>query len=79
MLDDKGVGLNDISAIEVVPGPGSFTSSRIGVAVANALAFGLNIPVNGHLHEFVKPVYDRPANITMSKKLKSELDTIVDN
>lgn len=38
---------NDINAIEVETGPGSFTGLRVGVAVANALGYALNIPVNG--------------------------------
>ncbi|MFH1536127.1 MAG: hypothetical protein ABIC96_03620 [Patescibacteria group bacterium] len=33
--------------IEVETGPGSFTGLRVGVSVANALGFALNIPVNG--------------------------------
>ena len=37
----------DISEIEVNTGPGSFTGLRVGVAVANALGWSLNIPVNG--------------------------------
>lgn len=36
----------DIKAIEVETGPGSFTGLRVGVSVANALGFALNIPVN---------------------------------
>lgn len=36
-----------ITAIEVNTGPGSFTGTRVGVAVANALGFALDIPVNG--------------------------------
>lgn len=39
--------LKDVEAIEVETGPGSFTGIRVGVAVANALGFTLNIPVNG--------------------------------
>lgn len=38
--------LKDIKAIEVETGPGSFTGLRVGAAVANALGFALNIPVN---------------------------------
>lgn len=48
--------LNDITEIEVETGPGSFTGLRVGVAVANALAWALGIPVNGK--EMVEPKYD---------------------
>jgi len=37
----------DLTAIEVNVGPGSFTGTRVGVSVANALGFALNLPVNG--------------------------------
>lgn len=36
-----------LKGIEVETGPGSFTGIRVGVSVANALAYSLNIPVNG--------------------------------
>lgn len=36
-----------LTGIEVEIGPGSFTGLRVGVSVANALGFSLNIPVNG--------------------------------
>lgn len=39
--------LTDLDQIEVKTGPGSYTGIRVGVAVANALGFALNIPVNG--------------------------------
>lgn len=35
----------DLQAIFCVTGPGSFTGIRVGVSVANALAFALDIPV----------------------------------
>lgn len=35
-----------LTQIEVETGPGSFTGLRVGVSVANALGFALNIPVN---------------------------------
>jgi len=36
----------DIDEIEVNTGPGSFTGTRVGVSIANALGFGLDIPIN---------------------------------
>jgi tRNA threonylcarbamoyl adenosine modification protein YeaZ len=36
-----------LSGVIVVSGPGGFTSLRIGVASANALAFSLQIPIVG--------------------------------
>lgn len=38
---------NKLKGVGVVTGPSGFTSVRIGVAVANALSFGLKIPVVG--------------------------------
>lgn len=36
-----------IAGIVVAQGPGSFTAVRMGVVVANAVAFGLHIPIAG--------------------------------
>jgi len=47
ILSSKKAQLKDVQGIMVVRGPGSFTSLRIGITTANALAFGLNIPVKG--------------------------------
>jgi tRNA threonylcarbamoyladenosine biosynthesis protein TsaB len=37
----------DITGLAVVAGPGGFTSLRIGVATANALAYALAVPIAG--------------------------------
>lgn len=47
VLKKNKITFKDISEIEVNTGPGSFTGIRIGVAIVNALATQLNIPVNG--------------------------------
>jgi tRNA A37 threonylcarbamoyladenosine modification protein TsaB len=39
------ISLEDIQGITVFRGPGSFTGLRIGMSVANALAYSLNIPI----------------------------------
>jgi tRNA A37 threonylcarbamoyladenosine modification protein TsaB len=51
--------LRDLTEIEVETGPGSFTGLRVGVSVANALAWVLKIPVNGKkIGELVEPRYE---------------------
>ena len=55
--------LVDVTSIEVGTGPGSFTGTRVGVAVANALGFALKIPVNS-----------KKGKITMPKYTKSKFD-----
>lgn len=61
LLKDNNLDLKDIDAIELHPGPGSFTGVRVGVSVANALSYALGIPVNGKVFEkdgeLVEPVY----------------------
>lgn len=37
----------DINKIAVIQGPGPFTALRVSIAVANALAYALNIPIIG--------------------------------
>jgi tRNA threonylcarbamoyladenosine biosynthesis protein TsaB len=39
--------ISDVSEIEVMSGPGSFTGLRVGVSVAQALGWSLQVPVNG--------------------------------
>lgn len=39
--------LRDLDQIVVARGPGSFSSTRIGVTVANTLGFALDIPIIG--------------------------------
>jgi tRNA threonylcarbamoyladenosine biosynthesis protein TsaB len=45
LLDTHGKTINDLQAVAVYKGPGSFTGVRIGLSVANALAAGLAIPI----------------------------------
>lgn len=56
VLYEQGKSFSDIQKIEVIEGPGSYTGLRVGIAVANALAWVLNIKVNGH--KSVTPKYE---------------------
>lgn len=59
ILKEHKLSVNDLNSIEVNTGPGSFTGIRVGISVANALAFALKIPVNNKkIGEFVDGVYE---------------------
>jgi tRNA threonylcarbamoyladenosine biosynthesis protein TsaB len=45
LLESQGRGLDDVQGIAAFQGPGSFTGLRIGLSVANALAYSLQIPI----------------------------------
>lgn len=57
ILKKNKADFKDLTQIKVNPGPGSFTGTRVGVAVANALGYALNIPVNGKKGKIVLPIY----------------------
>lgn len=65
-LDKENLHPEDIDGVEVNPGPGSFTGTRVGVSIANALGFALDIDVNGS-DKPVEPIYSSPPAITQKK------------
>jgi tRNA threonylcarbamoyladenosine biosynthesis protein TsaB len=63
VLQKQHLELNNLASIIVNAGPGSFTGTRVGVSVANALGFALAITVNGSFDPVV-PVYASEPHIT---------------
>ena len=59
ILKKNNLTLKDLTAVEVNCGPGSFTGTRVGVSVANALGFALDIPVNAKKGKIVVPIYEK--------------------
>jgi tRNA threonylcarbamoyladenosine biosynthesis protein TsaB len=45
ILSRNNLNLKNLKTIVVNQGPGSFTGLRIGISIANTLAYSLNIPV----------------------------------
>ena len=84
LLEDRKMSLNDIEGIVVFKGPGSFTGLRIGLSVANALAYGLGVPIVATQSDWIEkgitkllagdtdsvslPEYGAPVHITQQKK-----------
>lgn len=79
LLKARKIKLSALKKIVVANRGGSFTSLRIGVISANALAYALNIPVEGEekplkknkkfgRYSLVEPIYDREPNIGQPKK-----------
>ncbi|MBC7512351.1 tRNA (adenosine(37)-N6)-threonylcarbamoyltransferase complex dimerization subunit type 1 TsaB [Candidatus Saccharibacteria bacterium] len=47
ILQENELSWNDITAVAVYKGPGSFTGLRIGLTVLNTIAYDMTIPVIG--------------------------------
>ena len=65
-LEYKNIKPEDIDKIEVNPGPGSFTGTRVGVSISNILGYALDIKVNGSMAP-VEPIYSSPPSISKKK------------
>lgn len=70
-LQENHADWHDISEIEFMSGPGSFTGLRIGASIVNTLSQELNIPLKDHhgkVYKIIQPDYGRGANISQPKK-----------
>ena len=78
LLIEQQLEWSDLIDIQVVNYGGSFTSLRIGVVTANALAYALSLPVAGTSgqslqsdgYQIVEPEYSGQPNITIKKVVK---------
>ena len=84
LLDSQHKDLQDIEGIVCFKGPGSFTGLRIGITVADTLAYGLQVPIVGAMDDWIEsgikrleagdnerialPHYGAPVHITPQKK-----------
>lgn len=58
LLKKSNTSLEEIDKIEVKRGPGSYTGLKVGVSIANALSFALQIAVNDkEVGELETPIY----------------------
>jgi tRNA threonylcarbamoyladenosine biosynthesis protein TsaB len=58
ILEKHAVKPEDLSAIEINVGPGSYMGLRVGLAIANSLSFLLKIPINRKkVGEIILPIY----------------------
>lgn len=60
--------IKDLNGIVVYEGPGSFTGLRIGLSVANALAYSQGLPIVAETDEWIE--------LGIARLLKHETDTV---
>lgn len=64
MLNHAGIKLDQVKALGVAIGPGSFTSLRVGLSFAKGLAFAMSLPVVG-INTLDVAAAGQPANISV--------------
>ncbi len=71
LLNDAGYRLNQLNAIAVTNGPGSYTGLRVGLATAKGLCYGLNIPLItlGTLHVMALAALDKSNDLSLTKDI----------
>lgn len=75
VLKESGKELNQIDAVAISKGPGSFTGLRIGVSTAKGLTYGLEIPLlsSGTLNNMAYGALNHPSIKAIIEKHGNEL------
>lgn len=84
ILKNNSINMSELEGIVIYKGPGSFTGLRIGLSVANALAYSQSIPIVAETDSWIEsgiarllsndsekvalPEYGAPVNITTPRK-----------
>jgi tRNA threonylcarbamoyladenosine biosynthesis protein TsaB len=84
LLESQQKDLSEVRGIVVYKGPGSFTGLRIGISVANSLAYSMDIPIVAETDKWIElgirkllegksvnqamPEYGSPVHVTQQKK-----------
>lgn len=79
LVKSKGKALEDITGIVVYKGPGSFTGLRIGMSVANALAYSYDAPIvaaggDDWIAEGIKSVAENPSKLPVTPEYGGEIN-----
>ena len=77
LLKKNKLVLNDLTSLIVNSGPGSYTGLRVGIATANALSFGLKIPIVGIKNRLPKLRDLFQIGITKLKDKKFKIENLI--
>lgn len=67
VMTDAGIQLNDLKAVAISIGPGSYTGLRVGLSAAKGLCFALHIPL------ITIPTLEMMASASIGKNDKADL------
>ena len=68
ILKNNKLDFNSLGGILCYKGPGSFTGLRIGISLANALSYGLGIPIEGIMED--EPINEGIDNLIKRQSTK---------
>ncbi|GLO60291.1 tRNA threonylcarbamoyladenosine biosynthesis protein TsaB [Vibrio sp. MACH09] len=78
VLSEAGLTLNDVDALAFGRGPGSFTGVRIGIGIAQGLAFGADLPMIGvsTLKTMAQATYRKQAKASVACAIDARMSEV---